>query len=104
MAKRVAIIGLGLIGGSIGLALKRAGSGGAELVGYARRTETAERAIQLGAIDRFEGSLDSAVSQAPAKQATRLQWNTRVGRSQTSVRSDRVLIVRPPAGCGRCVH
>jgi len=64
MARSVAIVGLGLIGGSIGLALKRSGSGGVELVGYARRTETAERALQLGAIDRFESSLDSAVSNA----------------------------------------
>jgi len=64
MAKRIAIIGLGLIGGSIGLALKRAGSDGVELVGYARRPETADRALQLGAIDRVEGSLASAVGHA----------------------------------------
>jgi prephenate dehydrogenase len=53
-----------LIGGSIGLALKRAGSDGVELVGYARRPETADRALQLGAIDRVEGSLASAVDKA----------------------------------------
>jgi len=64
MAKRIAIIGLGLIGGSIGLALKRAGSDGVELVGYARRPETADRALQLGAIDRVESSLASAVGHA----------------------------------------
>ena len=64
MSRRIAIVGLGLIGGSIGLALKRAGSDGVELVGYARRPETADRALQLGAIDRFEGSLASAVDKA----------------------------------------
>jgi prephenate dehydrogenase len=64
MARRVAIIGLGLIGGSIGLALKRAEAEAVELVGYARRPETADRARQLGAIDRAEGSLASAVGQA----------------------------------------
>lgn len=64
MAKGIAIIGLGLIGGSIGLALKRAGSDGVELVGYARRPETADRALQLGAIDRVEVSLASAVNKA----------------------------------------
>jgi prephenate dehydrogenase len=64
MARRIAIIGLGLIGGSIGLALKRAGSDGVELVGYARRPETADRALQLGAIDRVEGSLASTVDKA----------------------------------------
>jgi len=64
MARCVAIIGLGLIGGSMGLALKGAGSEGAELVGYARRRETADRARQLGAIDRVEDSLAFAVGQA----------------------------------------
>ncbi len=64
MAKRVAIIGLGLIGGSIGLALKRGQSDGVELVGYARRPETADRALQLGAVDLVEGSLASAVDRA----------------------------------------
>lgn len=53
-----------MIGGSIGLALKRAGSDGVELVGYARRPETADRALQLGAIDRVEGSLASTVDKA----------------------------------------
>ena len=53
-----------MIGGSIGLALKRAGSDGVELVGCARRPETADRALQLGAIDRVEGSLASAVDKA----------------------------------------
>jgi prephenate dehydrogenase len=64
MARCVAIIGLGLIGGSVGLALKRAGSEAVELVGFARRPETADRARQLGAVDRVEGSLASAVSKA----------------------------------------
>ena len=64
MARRIAIIGLGLIGGSIGLALKRGESEGIEIVGYARRPETADRALQLGAIDHVEGSLASAVDKA----------------------------------------
>lgn len=64
MAKRVAIVGLGLIGGSMGLALKRAGQEGQELVGYARRPENAERARRLGVIDHAEGSLAAAVNGA----------------------------------------
>jgi prephenate dehydrogenase len=64
MSKRIAIVGLGLIGGSIGLALKRGGSDGFDLVGYARRPETADRAMQMGAVDRVEGSLTSAVDRA----------------------------------------
>ena len=64
MAKRIAIVGLGLIGGSMGLALKRAGQQGLELVGHARRPETAERALRLGAIDRAESSPAAAVDGA----------------------------------------
>ncbi len=64
MIRRIAIVGLGLIGGSMGLALKRAGQEGPELVGYARRPETAERARRLGAIDRAESSLAAAVDGA----------------------------------------
>ena len=64
MGRRTAIIGLGLMGGSMGLALKRAGTEGTELVGYARRPETADRARRLGAIDRSEESLAAAVNRA----------------------------------------
>ncbi len=48
---RIAIIGLGLIGGSIGLALKRANLSGVEIAGVARSSETAARARKAGAID-----------------------------------------------------
>ncbi|GAG47555.1 unnamed protein product, partial [marine sediment metagenome] len=60
---RIAIIGLGLIGGSVGLALRRA-EAGFEVVGFARRPEAASRALELGAVDRTEGSLISAVKDA----------------------------------------
>ncbi|KPJ64786.1 hypothetical protein AMJ44_12100 [candidate division WOR-1 bacterium DG_54_3] len=52
---KVAIIGLGLIGGSIGLALKRA-SKEIEIIGIPRREETIQEAINRGAID--EGTTD----------------------------------------------
>lgn len=58
---RIAIIGLGLIGGSMGLALRRVGE---EVVGFARRAEVASRALELGAVDRTEGGLISAVQGA----------------------------------------
>lgn len=48
--ERVAIVGLGLIGGSLGLALKRH-LPGVEVVGVARRQETAELATRVGAAD-----------------------------------------------------
>jgi prephenate dehydrogenase len=57
---RIAIIGLGLIGGSIGLALRKADAG-FEVVGFARRPEVASRAFELGAVDRTEVSLLSTV-------------------------------------------
>jgi prephenate dehydrogenase len=58
---RIAIIGLGLIGGSIGLALKQANWRNAELIGYARRRETASLARKSGAVDKVELDLSKAV-------------------------------------------
>ena len=49
--KQVAIIGTGLLGTSIGLALKRAGYAG-EIVGIGRRMATLEAAEARGAVDR----------------------------------------------------
>jgi prephenate dehydrogenase len=48
---RLAIIGLGLIGGSLGLALKRAQLKGLEIAGYDREWDVGGRARKLGAID-----------------------------------------------------
>lgn len=62
--KRIVIVGLGLIGGSLGLALKHAGLSGAELVGYARNPEVAAKAVKMGAVDRTSDSLASAVDAA----------------------------------------
>lgn len=61
---RIAIIGLGLIGGSIGLALKRANWQQSEIVGYARRPELAFSATKLGAVDRAELNLKETVKEA----------------------------------------
>lgn len=49
--ERIAIIGLGLIGGSIGLALKKAGLSDIEIAGTARSRDTIRRARKIGAID-----------------------------------------------------
>ena len=57
---RVAIIGLGLIGGSMGMALSRLGAD-IEIVGYARKPQVAGRAVELGVVGRTEGSAASAV-------------------------------------------
>ena len=61
---RIAIIGLGLIGGSIGLALKQINELGWEIVGYVRRSEVAPVALKLGVVDRVEMNLECAVKEA----------------------------------------
>lgn len=61
ISMRVTIIGIGLIGGSLGMALKRARWPGLEVVGFARRADIGERAVGRGAIDRFDISLGAAV-------------------------------------------
>ncbi|HCL27055.1 MAG TPA: prephenate dehydrogenase/arogenate dehydrogenase family protein, partial [Candidatus Latescibacteria bacterium] len=48
--ERISIIGVGLIGGSLGLALRRTGFTG-EIVGVSRN-ETIEQAVAMGVVDR----------------------------------------------------
>jgi prephenate dehydrogenase len=57
------IVGVGLIGGSIGLAAKRRGLAHV-VVGTGRRVITLERAKDLGAIDSFTPDLPAAIHQA----------------------------------------
>lgn len=59
--QRIAIIGLGLIGGSIGLALKRANLPEAEIAGTARTRDTLQKAKKMGAIDVAEPTAEDAV-------------------------------------------
>ena len=58
----VAIVGLGLIGGSFGLALRKAGFAG-EILGLCS-PPYAEKALQMGAISRVSGSLGEVAEQA----------------------------------------
>lgn len=57
---RVALIGLGLIAGSMGLAMKRGGLAG-EIVGTARTPETRALAAELGLVDRVVETAVQAV-------------------------------------------
>lgn len=50
--KKVAIVGVGLIGGSLGMVLKQKGLAD-EIVGIGRRVENLKTAVSLGAIDRY---------------------------------------------------
>jgi prephenate dehydrogenase len=61
--KRVALVGVGLIGGSIALALRRAGVV-ATLVGVDRNAEALERAAGLGVIDTAAESVSDAAKGA----------------------------------------
>lgn len=61
---RIAIVGVGLIGGSIGLAARE--RLGASVSGWSRSRSTLERAVALGALDRAGDSLGDAVGDAEA--------------------------------------
>ncbi len=63
MINRLAIIGVGLIGGSLSLALKKAGQVG-EVVGYSRTESVRQEALELGVIDRAAASIADAVKNA----------------------------------------
>lgn len=60
---RLSIIGVGLLGGSIGLAVKSAAMA-CTVVGYGHRTETLAKAKQIGAIDEAASSAAEAVKGA----------------------------------------
>lgn len=60
---RAAIIGVGLIGGSLGLRWRERGCVG-HVVGFGRNRGTLERALELGAIDEAAADLPSALAGA----------------------------------------
>lgn len=63
MIRRLCIIGVGLIGGSLARALRRAGYV-QEIVGCSRRVEHLQEAVTLGVIDRFETDAARAIDGA----------------------------------------
>ncbi len=63
MIRRLAILGVGLMGGSLALALKRAASV-EHVVGAGRGKENLEQAHALGVIDQVAGTLEEAVQGA----------------------------------------
>ncbi len=63
LIRRLAIIGVGLIGGSLARALRRAGQVG-EVIGCGRGRPNLEKAVELGVIDRFTHDAAEAVSGA----------------------------------------
>lgn len=60
---QITIVGLGLIGGSLGLALRRSRLA-KTIIGHDQDLDAAQRARRIGAIDRGERSLEAAVAAA----------------------------------------
>lgn len=60
MINKLCIVGVGLIGGSLARALRAAGQT-REIVGYGRRPNVLQRAVELGVIDHAEVTLAAAV-------------------------------------------
>ena len=63
MIDKLAIIGVGLIGSSLSLALKRAGAVGT-VSGYGRNRQNLEKGIELGVLDCFGDSISACVDGA----------------------------------------
>ena len=61
--QRVAMLGIGLINGSLAAVLRRQGAAG-EIVAYARQERTRARAVELGLCDRAEADPAAAVAGA----------------------------------------
>lgn len=59
---RIAIVGVGLMGGSIGLAVKRENAG--HVIGIGRSSEKLELARSLGAIDSWATDLETGIADA----------------------------------------
>ncbi|BAP54328.1 prephenate dehydrogenase [Thioploca ingrica] len=63
LIQRLAIIGVGLIGGSLARALKRANAVG-EVIGCGRNINNLQQAVELGVIDRYDTNPAQAVTEA----------------------------------------
>ncbi len=61
---RIAVLGVGLIGGSIGLAARE--RAGAHVIGWGPREQTLATAHSIGAIDEVAGTVEAAVEDADA--------------------------------------
>jgi len=63
LINRLSIIGVGLIGGSLARALKKANAVG-QVVGYGRNIEHLQKALELGVVDKYETDIAVAVRDA----------------------------------------
>ena len=63
MIDKLTIIGVGLIGSSLSLALKQAGAVG-QVTGFGRNQQNLARGVELGVLDNFADSIEASVSDA----------------------------------------
>lgn len=63
MIERLCIIGVGLIGSSLALALRQVDAVG-EVIGFGRNRDNLVKGVELGVLDRFESSIAAAVRDA----------------------------------------
>ena len=94
MIERLCIVGVGLMGGSLAIALRRAGYC-REIVGTGRNRANLEQAVALGVIDRFETEPAAAVAGAdmvllavPLGSVASVVAALRSGLSDTAILTD----------------
>jgi prephenate dehydrogenase len=90
---RITIVGLGLIGGSIGLALKRAEPENTTVVGYDESNEVMNRAQKAGVVDETAPTLERAVRDATmVVVATPIVTVRRVFREMAPYLTDKCIV------------
>ena len=83
--RRLALIGIGLIGSSVARIARERGDLAAEVVVNARTAKTLERVRELGFADRIEADAGPRGGRAPTASCCARRW----GRSPTSPRRSR---------------
>ncbi len=96
---QITIVGVGLIGGSVGLAAKARGVAG-RIVGVGRDTRNLARAVELGAIDAFTTDLADGVNAAQTWSSFARRWiasrtsSSRLPRTADRARSSPTPVAR----------
>lgn len=107
--KKAAIIGVGLIGGSLGMALKRTGFA-EEVIGVDQRMETIAAAIELGAIDWGTLEVGDGICEADViivatpisvihEIVPKMRGYLKSGATVTDVSSTKVEVLQVMRGC-----
>ncbi len=105
--KKLVIFGLGLIGGSVALALKKAGSA-PHIVGVGRNFESLNEALKLGVIDTMETNIHAALEgadlvliAAPVAQTASILQNIKPHLSKQTIITDAGSTKREVLACAK---